>query len=126
MRHLGKAGKLPYRSLAIVDGDHVDPNCFRLPGNVAPERLIYGDLKSKGWPNLAERFGIGAGTLLTVLEDAMLEPDHHKWNAKVGDQIVKSSVSVWEVLASEWCRSCLDSDQRKSLSDAVTDIVNAH
>ena len=123
---LGKAGKLPYRSLAIVDGDHVDPNCFRLPGNVAPERMIYGDLKSKGWPNLAERFGIGAGTLLTVLEDAMLEPDHHKWNAKVGDQIVKSSVSVWEVLASEWCRSCLDSDGRKSLADAVTDIVNAH
>jgi len=91
---LGKNGKLPYKSLAVVDGDHIDSNCHRLPGSVAPERMVYADLKAKGWPNLAERFGIGAGTLLTALEDAMLEPDHHRWNAKVGDQIVKSSVSV--------------------------------
>ncbi|GER12469.1 ATP-dependent nuclease [Variovorax boronicumulans] len=117
---LGKAGKLPYKSLAVVDGDHADPNCFRLPGTVAPERMVYADLKEKGWPNLAQRFGIGAGSLLTALEDAMLEPDHHRWNALVGDQIVKSSVSVWEVLANEWCKSCLDPQDRKSLAEALT------
>lgn len=122
---LGKSGKLPYKSLAIVDGDHIDANCCQLPGNVAPERMVYTDLKAKGWPNLAQRFGVGAGTLLTVLEDAMLEPDHHRWNAKVGDQIVKSSVSVWEVLASEWCKSCLNIDERKVLADSVINIANA-
>ena len=121
---LAKTGKLPYKSLAVLDGDHTDPNCHRLPGTVAPERMVYADLKAKGWPNLTQRFGIGAGTLLTVLEDAMLEPDHHRWNAKVGDQIVKSSVSVWEVLANEWCKSCLDSHDRKALADAILAVVN--
>jgi hypothetical protein len=122
---LGKNGKLPYRSVAIVDGDHVDANCLSLPGTLAPERMVYAELKAKNWPNLPQRFGIGAGTLLTALEDAMLEPDHHKWNAKVGDQILKSSVSVWEVLANEWCRSCLDPATRKSLADAIAAVVDA-
>jgi predicted ATPase len=122
---LGKSGKLPYRSAAIVDGDHTDPNCLALPGALAPERVIYSELKAKGWPNLSHRFGIGAGTLLTALEDAMLEPDHHKWNAKVGDQILKSSVSVWEVLTNEWCRSCLDPHARDAIAGAIKTIADA-
>jgi predicted ATPase len=123
---LGKTGKLPYKSLAVVDGDHLDPNCHRLPGEVAPERMVYADLKSKAWPNLAQRFGVGAGTLLTALEDAMLEPDHHRWNACVGDQIIKSSVSVWETLANEWCKSCLDPQDRKILADAIIAVADAN
>jgi predicted ATPase len=122
---LGKAGKLPYRSAAIVDGDHNDTNCLSLPGTLAPERMVYSDLKEKNWPNVSQRFGIGAGTLLTVLEDAMLEPDHHKWNAIVGDQILKSSASVWEVLANEWCRSCLDPAARKGLAEAIEAAADA-
>ena len=122
---LGKGGKLPYRSLAIVDGDHIDANCLSLPGTNAPERMVYADLKAKNWPNLSLRFGIGAGTLLTALEDAMLEPDHHKWNAKVGDQILKSSTSVWEILANEWCKSCLDPLARKTLGDAIAIAADA-
>ena len=55
----------------------------------------------------------------------MLEPDHHKWNAMVGDQILKSSVSVWEVLANEWCRSCLAPANRKALADAITGAADA-
>jgi predicted ATPase len=116
---LGKEGKLPQKSLAILDGDYKDANCLSLPGEVAPERMVYAELKAAGWPNLAVRFGVGAGTLLTALEDAMLLPDHHKWNASVGDQINKSSSSVWEVLANEWCRSCLDQAKRTALSDAI-------
>lgn len=122
---LAKTGKLPYRSLAVVDGDYDDVNCYRLPGTVAPERMVYSELKAKGWPNLPQRFGIGAGSLLTALEDAMLEPDHHRWNARVGDQINRSSTSVWEVLANEWCKSCLDQQECKKLADALAAVIDA-
>jgi predicted ATPase len=122
---LGKEGKLPYRSAAIVDGDHEDPNCLKLPGKLAPERMVYTELKAKGWPSLPHRFGVGAGTLLTAVEDAMLDPDHHRWNARVGDQILKSSVSVWEVLASEWCKTCLVPEERKALAEAISAAANA-
>ena len=116
---LGQDGKLPYKSVAVLDGDNTDPNCLSLPGVVAPERMVYSDLKEKGWPNLSDRFGVGAGTLLAALEDAILEPDHHKWNAKVGDQVLKSSTSVWEIMASEWCRCCLQQSDRATLAEAI-------
>jgi len=120
---LGKANKLPYRSVAILDGDTKDANCLNLPGTTAPERMVYGELKDKGWPHMSERFGIGAGTLLTDLEDAMLEPDHHNWNAKVGDRVLKSSTSVWEILANEWCKSCLDPAIGAALGKQIFDCL---
>lgn len=120
---LAKEGKLPYKALGVLDGDHIDPNCLALPGSVAPERLVYDGLREKGWPNLSQRFGVGAGVLFTALEDAMLEPDHHRWNAKVGDQILKSSVSVWEVMSGEWCRSCLSGDDRKRIFSEISGIT---
>jgi hypothetical protein len=116
---LAKGGKLPYKAVAVVDGDHASDDCLTLPGGLAPERVVFGDLKTANWPNLAERFGIGAGTLLTHLEDAMLDPDHHAWNAKVGDRVHKSATSVWELLTTEWCRSCLTADVRRDLAEGI-------
>lgn len=122
---LAKSGKLPYKAVSIVDGDYSDKNCLSLPGKLAPEQMVYAELKEKGWPNLPGRFGVGAGTLLTALEDAMLEPDHHRWNAKVGDQVLKSSKSVWEILANEWCKSCLNPTDRKALATELEAMANA-
>ncbi len=82
MGDLARNNKLPYKSIAIVDADQGQtPNCITLPGNAVPERVVFQGLKDLEWSNLTERFGIGAGTLLTCLEDAMLEPEHHKWTA---------------------------------------------
>lgn len=122
---LGKNGRLPYKSVAIVDGDKPDKNCLSLPGTLAPEKMVYSDLKAKNWANLDNRFGIGAGTLHTALEDAMLDPHHHSWNTRVGDQVRKSSTSVWEILANEWCKSCLDPKVRKALADSLEEIANS-
>jgi predicted ATPase len=120
---LGQGGRLPYPSLAILDGDHQAPNCLSLPGTVAPERMVYAELRGAGWPDLPERFGVGAGTLFGVLEDAMREPDHHKWNALVGDQVRKSASSVWEILAKEWSRSCLNPLDRERIAGRIADLI---
>jgi predicted ATPase len=117
---LGRGGKLPYRSIAIVDGDQNYPDCEKLPGDFAPERVVFQDLRARSWANLPQRFGIGAGSLLTILEDAVLEPDHHKWAERVGDQVVKSSVSVWEILCNEWCKSCLAPTIRDRLAERIS------
>jgi predicted ATPase len=126
MGSLSKSNRLPYKSIAFVDGDHdATTGCVSLPGDVAPERLIYSELKALSWPDLPMRFGVGAGTLLTVLEDAMLEPDHHKWNTIVGDRIVKSSASVWEVLCNQWCKSCIDPGLRQRIYTSMNDVISA-
>jgi len=122
---LGRAGRLPYKSVAVIDGDNPDSNYLSLPGALAPERMVYTDLRANNWPNLPQRFGIGAGSLLAALEDAILEPLHHKWNTRVGDQVLKSSTSVWEILANEWCKSCLTDADRRSLAEGILAVVDS-
>lgn len=108
----------------MTDGDHSHPNCLTLPGSLAPERVVFGDLKANNWINLPERFGIGAGSLFATLDDAMLDPDHHKWPTLVGDQVAKSGTSVWEILCTEWCRSCLDENARQEIATAITAVIH--
>ncbi len=64
--------KLPYNSISIVDGDKASecPTCMSLPGVLAPEKMVFTELKSIKWNKLDERFGIGAGSLFKYLEDA--------------------------------------------------------
>jgi hypothetical protein len=56
---------------------------------------------------------------MNILDDAMREPDHHKWNARVGDQVLKSSSSVWEILSKEWCRMCLSPEDRDYIAEGI-------
>ena len=96
---LGDENRLPYRSIAVVDGgETVSRGCITLPGDSAPERVVYDSLKLRQWQNIPARFRNWAGILLQALEDAMLEPDHHRWNELVGNVTHKSARSVWEIL----------------------------
>ena len=124
MGQLAHAGRLPHRSIAVLDGD-ADPveGCIHLPGNNAPERVVLLQLRDAGWPNLHERFGIGAGTLHQYLEDVVLTPDHHTWTTQLGDRVIKSAGSVWETLSSEWCRSCLEEAIRDDLVDSIENVL---
>ena len=92
---LGTENRLPLRSIAVVDGDEErTAHCLSLPGGRAPERVVFEDLKASNWKELPERFGIGAGSLLGYLEDAILDPDHHKWPERVGDRVAEQSICM--------------------------------
>lgn len=124
MGALAAAGKLPQSGLGVLDGDQPESNgCVRMPGNDAPERVVFGDLKKQNWGNLHDRFGIGAGDLHTYLDDALLTPEFHRWPNFVGDRVVKSSASVWETMATEWCRLCLSQADRDRIVDSISAIL---
>jgi len=124
---LAKNHKLPYKSLAIIDGDKKTeaPNCLSFPGDIAPEQLIFQDLKNNGWNNLDDRFGIGAGSLYKIFEDAMLNPDHHKWTTEIGDKIKKSKDYVWLILAETWCKNHLDENKKSEILTSILTILNS-
>ncbi len=125
MGKLAHDQKLPHRSLAILDGDaDSSEGCMLLPGKSAPEKVVFQDLRDAGWPQLDARFGIGAGTLLGYLEDAMLTPDHHQWPKLVGDRVIKSAQSVWEVLTTEWCRSCMTDSEKAQIFDSIQSLLS--
>lgn len=120
MGQIADQGKLHHPGLGVLDGDQAESQgCVRLPGDDVPERVVFLGLKAKNWGALHERFGIGAGDLHNYLDDAVLSPDFHRWPALVGDRVLKSSTSVWEVMATEWCRVCLADADRDALAAAV-------
>lgn len=126
MGRLASEGKLPHPGIAILDGDQVGaPGCVRLPGEDAPERVVFLGLRERNWSNLHERFGIGAGDLHTYLEDALLNPDFHRWPSLVGDRILKSATSVWEIMTTEWCRTCLTDASRDEIVEAIQSVLPA-
>lgn len=119
--------RLPYRGLAIVDGDKVDDcknGCIGLPGTDAPEKQIIKDLKTMNWNNLENRFGIGSGTLYQILDDSMLVPDHHDWTTYIGDRVKQSKSYVWSVLVEEWCKQCLSDEERLRIYNAISEKLN--
>ena len=117
---LAAKGRLPQRGIGVLDGEETPaPGCVVLPGGRAPERVVFEDLKAKGWPNLPARFGMGAGDLLTWLDDAILNPEHHDWTRALGDRVIKSSASVWETMAAEWVKSCMQASDQKALVEAI-------
>ncbi|MBA2850840.1 putative ATPase [Methanococcus maripaludis] len=103
------ANKLPHKGIAIVDGDKSQEcaNCLHIHGNLPPEIMIMQDLQKENWKDLEGRFGIGAGSLYKILNDAMILPDHHKWTEYIGDNIKESKDYVWRILVEEWCKQCL-------------------
>jgi hypothetical protein len=124
---LAANGRLPYKkALSVLDGDKdKGETCLALPGDEAPERIVFGDLKANNYSGLNERFGIGAGDLFTFLDDAQLDPDHHTWCASVGNKVLRSSSSVWELLCNQWCELDYREDQRKELVNAFIDSLSS-
>ena len=119
--------KLPVNGIAIVDGDKKDeaPNCCPLPSDLPPEKLVFLDLKSKNWNNLDTRFSIGAGSLFAILDDALTNPNHHQYTTQVGNQIKRSKDQVWDIMVEEWCKQCLDQEDKnrivKTIKNALPD-----
>jgi hypothetical protein len=118
---LGRARKLPYNSIAIVDGDKRSdyPNCLSLPRSLAPEKQVMTDLKITGWSHLDKRFGIGAGSLFKVFNDALLLPNHHDWTTYIGDHVKKAKDTVWSILIEEWQKQCLSPEDAFEFASKV-------
>ncbi|ABZ94611.1 ATP-dependent endonuclease [Leptospira biflexa serovar Patoc strain 'Patoc 1 (Ames)'] len=113
-------GRLPYMSLSVLDADKPTSNgCIKLPGNLAPERQIYKDLKSNNWNELENRFNVGPGILYSILDEAILLPNHHDWNEFVGNKLKKSKSHVWEILVNQWVNTCLTQNEIDNFNELI-------
>jgi len=119
---LCKNNKLPNPGVAVLDGNagrDINGNCLYLPSSKSPEELVFFDMQKKGWNELDKRFGLGAGNLFSIFEDAVTCPDHHDISAKIGDKVSKSKDYVWNVFVEEWCKQCLNDEDATVLIDGV-------
>ncbi|MCL2009804.1 MAG: AAA family ATPase [Synergistaceae bacterium] len=118
---LCRQNKLPTKGLAIIDGDMGSDteDYLALPTDKAPERFVLEDLKNNGWHYLDNRFGMGAGNLFSIFDDAFTNPDPHKITEYIGDRLHKSKDYVWSIFVEEWCKQCLKPEDKDRIVSAV-------
>jgi predicted ATPase len=98
-------------SCVYLDGDQVvKPGCNLLPGNDAPERIVFDQLNNIEWKDVAARIARSYSDISDYCRKAMNYADHHEWIRYAADQLMIGGDSLWEALCSCWAKNCLDQE----------------
>lgn len=118
--------RFPRPSLVFLDGDQANaPGCIVLPGDDAPERVVYGGLQAAGWPGVAERVGRGPSETIDALNGAMALGNHHDWIKFSADRLTLGGEILWQALSSSWAAGCATNEERLSIAQPVRDALDA-
>ncbi|TBN37718.1 ATP-binding protein [Paracoccus subflavus] len=122
---MASENRFPRPSLVFLDGDQsAAPGCIILPGDDAPERVVFEGLQQAGWRGVAERIGRGSAETIDALNNAMTLANHHDWIKSSGDRLVVGGEILWQALASSWATGCATQEQITSISQPVTDALS--
>ena len=99
-------------SCVFLDGDKSeDVGCLLLPGEDAPERVVFEGLQAEEWGELSDRTRRNYSDVADACNKAMLLGDHHDWIKHAATQLVLSGGNLSQAMCAEWATLCL-SDRR--------------
>ncbi len=117
--------KFPRPSVVFLDGDQTErPGVVLLPGEESPERFVFGALKEKGWPSLAERLDRGPSDVIDSLDKAMTLPDHHDWLKYAADPLYVGSSNLWQVMCASWAANCATKEELEKIVLPIKDALS--
>lgn len=100
--------RFPRPSLVFLDGDQAAaPGCLRLPGDDAPERIVFEMLKARGWQGIDQRVGRPHAKVADACSRAMAISDHHDWVNDAATRLILGGDNLWQAMSAEWARNCL-------------------
>jgi predicted ATPase len=116
--------RFPKPTIVMLDGDQ-DPSegCIILPGNDAPERVIYEALNNIGFPDIASIISRSHADLVNHCQTSMTLPDHHDWNKSVADNIICGSNDLWRAMCRVWVNRVLNPDNTNPIALAIRDKI---
>lgn len=118
-----EASRFPRPTCVFLDGDQGEaPGCSLLPGEDAPERVVFGDLQEQNWRHIWTRIGRDVALVSDACERAMTLANHHEWVRSAANQVMCGSDVLWQAMCSEWAEAAPD-DQTRSVIDSVTDVM---
>ncbi len=119
-----KGGRFPRPSRVFLDGDQAAaPGCSILPGDDAPERVVFEALKAYGWKGIATRAGREYAPVADACERAMTNADHHQWATEAASALYLATGNLWQAMCAEWATNCLDSNEAQDIAQVVEDAL---
>jgi hypothetical protein len=111
-------------TLVYLDADQVSGNgCQLLPGDDAPERVVFNGLKVLRWDGVAGRISRPVGETVDALDCAMTKTDHHDWMADAADRLVVGKNGLWRALCSIWVTRCSIRHDLESVVEIIEDRI---
>ena len=115
---LGDEERLPIPAVGIVDPDMENSEgCVKLPGQNAPERQIFEDIRNQAIPLLANRFGIDEGSTTSYLDQVLAIENHHDYLKEFARRTNRASDYIWETMCQIWAENCLSADHINEFAD---------
>jgi predicted ATPase len=98
-------GRFQRPTCVFLDGDHdAADGCALLPGEDAPERVVFEDLSRQRWGDLWTRIGRDIANVSDACGAAMLLGDHHDWVRVAANQLMCGGEILWQAMCAEWTK----------------------
>jgi predicted ATPase len=118
--------RFPRASVVFLDGDQAAaPGCNLLPGDDAPERVVFERLRAADWPDVAMRVGRGTSETIDALTRAVSASDHHDWVRAAADRLILGGDSLWQAMCASFATHCADQSERESIRRPVQDAIDS-
>jgi hypothetical protein len=118
--------KFPRPSCVYVDGDMKGaPGCIVLPGNDAPERVVFKALADRDWLDLWARIGRDISSVMDECNKAMTLSDHHDWVTAAANALKCSGNILWQTMCAEWAQKILKAEDAKVVIQPIEDKLSS-
>lgn len=112
--------RFPRPSIVFLDGDQPrERGCLVLPGEDAPERVVFEGLQEHAWSGLASRLGRLHSDVVDACTKAMASSNHHEWVTTAANTLVVGGNNLWQAMCAEWANSVLSAGDAQSVVEPV-------
>lgn len=119
-----KGKRFPRPSLVFLDGDQSPAEgCIILPGEDAPEVLVFSALRQAGWPDIAEHVWRGPAETIDALEYAMTIENHHDWLTAAADRLTLGTGQLWQNMCAAWALHCATQAEKDAIVQPIADAL---
>jgi predicted ATPase len=121
---MNAANRFPRPTCIYLDGDNAAANgCTLLPGEDAPERVVFEALEKINWGALPDRLGRDYAKVADACSVAMTLSDHHQWVGAAGNKLLVPGAHLWQAMCSVWSRDCLTKDAAQRITQPIEDAL---
>jgi predicted ATPase len=112
-------------TFVFLDGDQGESTgCVNLPGEDAPERVVFESLRSQKWLRLSERIKRNFTDVDDACTQAVYLPDHHDWIRYAASKLVVGADTLWQAMCSEWAAKCLGQKDADRITQPIEDALS--
>jgi len=118
------ANRFPRPTRVYLDGDQGEAiGCILLPGNDAPERVVFERLRQNNWRELWTRIARDIAAVSDACVSAMRLGNHHEWVNAAATELRCGGEVLWQAMCSEWAQS-VTIDEVRYLIQEVEDALD--